>query len=169
MSGSSVNNVTPPPPSLPPKTRKLLGVETARAGSQESTGRSEQPAQTTSSNTTKRQHQLHQPATSGHQTLAESTLETRESSEASVSVVRIGPGVTRSVSSAGAARPLRTQRLTKPVRRSKSHLSPGAAGARLVTSITHGGSVTLVSLNSQEQERSATREFQPIEPDTSHR
>ena len=158
----SESGVTPPgPPSLPPKTRKLLaGAETARAGSQESTGR-EQPAQTTSTNTTKRQHHqllLSKPATSGLASDKHAALE----SEASVSVVRIGPGVTRSVSSA-VSRPVRTK-LVKPLRRSKSHLT---GGPRCVTNITHGGSVTLVSLNNQEQELS--REFQPIEPDLSSR
>ena len=160
----SESGVTPPgPPSLPPKTRKLLaGAETARAGSQESTGR-EQPAQTTSTNTTKRQHHqlLSKPATSGLASDKHAALES-EASEASVSVVRIGPGVTRSVSSA-VSRPVRTK-LVKPLRRSKSHLT---GGPRCVTNITHGGSVTLVSLNNQEQELS--REFLPIEPDLSPR
>ena len=158
------SDVTPPPPgppSLPPKTRKLLAGagETARPGSQESTGR-EPAAQTTSTNTTKRQHhQLHKPATSGHQPQPA----TLESSQASVSVVRIGPGVTRSVSSAG-SRPVRT-RVVKPLRRSKSHLTSGPG--RCVTNITHGGSVTLVSLNNQDEElrTGPSREFQPIEPD----
>lgn len=165
MSESDVTPPPPGPPSLPPKTRKLLAGpgETARAGSQESTGR-EPAAQTTSTNTTKRQHhQLHKPATSGHHTQA-----TLESSEASVSVVRIGPGVTRSVSSAG-SRPVRT-RVVKPLRRSKSHLTGGPG--RCVTNITHGGSVTLVSLNNQDTEELRTglsREFQPIEPDLSPR
>ena len=150
------------PPSLPPKTRKLLAgaQETARAGSQESTGSAEQPAQTTSTNTTKRQHHqlLSKPATSDLASDKHAALE----SEASVSVVRIGPGVTRSVSSAG-SRPVRTK-LVKPLRRSKSHLTGGPRG---VTNITHGGSVTLVSLNNQEEQLS--REFQPIEPDLSPR
>ena len=152
----------PGPPSLPPKTRKLLASgETARPGSQESTGRPEPAAQTASTNTTKRNHhQLH--TTSGHH--SEATL---ESSQASVSVVRIGPGVTRSVSSAG-SRPVRT-RVVKPVRRSKSHLTGGPG--RCVTNITHGGSVTLVSLNNQDEEprTGPSREFQPIEPDLSPR
>ena len=152
----------PGPPSLPPKTRKLLAGagETARPGSQESTGRPEPAAQTASTNTTKRNHhQLH--TTSGH---SEATL---ESSQASVSVVRIGPGVTRSVSSAG-SRPVRT-RVVKPLRRSKSHLTGGPG--RCVTNITHGGSVTLVSLNNQDEEprTGPSREFQPIEPDLSPR
>ena len=150
-------DVTPPPPLLPPKTRKLLG-ETARPGSQESTGTG--PAQTAASTNTTKRHQLQPPATSGHNQASDIRGNTLEASEASVSVVRIGPGVTRSVSSAG-ARPLRT-RAVKPLRRSKSHLT---TQGRCVTNITHGGSVTLVSLNSQEQ----SREFQPIEPDLSPR
>lgn len=80
-----------------------------------------------------------------------------------MSVVRIGPGVTRSVSSVAGSRPVRT-RVVKPLRRSKSHLT----GSRGVTNITHGGSVTLVSLNNQD-ESGLSREFQPIEPDLSPR
>ena len=77
-----------------------------------------------------------------------------------VSVVRIG-SLARSASSVGRL----GNKVTKPVRRSKSQLP--ARGNKFVTSITHGGSVTLVSLNDQEEPES--REFQPIDPDITPR
>ena len=106
-------------------------------------------------NNTKRQQQLHQ-LPSEQPEKSTNNLETFV--DTGVSVVRIGSGINRSVSNVGTR--LRT-RVPKPVRRSKSHLT----GGKYVTNITHGGSVTLVSLNSQDQ----AREFQPIEPDTTTR
>ena len=106
-------------------------------------------------NNTKRQQQLHQ-LNSEQPEKSTNNLETFV--DTGVSVVRIGSGINRSVSNVGTR--LRT-RVPKPVRRSKSHLT----GGKYVTNITHGGSVTLVRLNSQDQ----AREFQPIEPDTTTR
>ena len=78
-----------------------------------------------------------------------------------VSLVRIGaPGLNRSVSSVARL----SSKVTKPVRRSKSQLP---SNSKFVTSITHGGSVTLVSLNDHQEPES--REFLPIDPDITPR
>ena len=166
-SSSSKTMSLTPPPVLPPKTRKLVSGGQAGAGAGSSGAAQQQTAQQASSgnNTTKRQHQL-QPSTSSHSSSLES--EERILPQERVSVVRIGAvptSLSRSLSSVAATGTRLRTRVAKPVRRSKSQLT----GGKYVTNITHGGSVTLVSLNSQEQERSATREFQPIEPDTSDR
>ena len=100
------------------------------------------------SNNTKR-HQLPAGSTQLHSAL-----------DCGVSVVRIG-ALNRSASSVARL----ANKVTKPVRRSKSQLP--ARGNKFVTSITHGGSVTLVSLNDQEDPES--REFQPIDPDITPR
>ena len=76
-------------------------------------------------------------------------------------MVRIGT-LNRSASSVATRL---NNKVTKPVRRSKSQLP--TRGSKFVTSITHGGSVTLVSLNDQQEPQS--REFQPIDPDISPR
>ena len=76
-------------------------------------------------------------------------------------MVRIG-ALNRSLSSVARL----SNKVTKPVRRSKSHLPAGGRN-KFVTSITHGGSVTLVSLNDQQDPES--REFQPIDPDITPR
>ena len=148
-----------PPPVLPPKTRKLVSGGQAGAGS---SGAAQQQTaqQASSSSTTKRQHQL-QPS-HGHG----SSLETEDRilPQERVSVVRIGAvptSLSRSLSSVAATGARLRTRVAKPVRRSKSQLT----GGKYVTNITHGGSVTLVSLNSQEEEESSR--FQPIEgPET---
>ena len=140
---------------LPPKTRKLQGPGTVTlasgpgvpgpAGTSLATTGSD-TVTTGEHNTTKRQqHQLLQPA-------QESFVDD------GVSVVRIGTGINRSMSNVGSR--VRT-RVPKPVRRSKSHLT-----GKYVTNITHGGSVTLVSLNNQDD---VVREFQPIDPDITPR
>ena len=132
-----------PPPVLPPKTRKLPGVTGGAAEGQQvvrGLAGSEQ------SNNTKRHQQL--PA--GSVQLG--------------SVVRVG-ALNRSASSVGSSTARLGNKVSKPVRRSKSQLP--ARGNKFVTSITHGGSVTLVSLNDQEDPES--REFQPIDPDITPR
>ena len=152
----SLKNVSlTPPPVLPPKTRKLQGpgtVTLASASGHVQAGPGVPgPAGTTGSdtgehnNTTKRQQ---------HQLLAA----TESFVDDGVSVVRIGTGINRSMSNVGSR--VRT-RVPKPVRRSKSHLT-----GKYVTNITHGGSVTLVSLNNQDD---VVREFQPIDPDITPR
>ena len=143
ITGSSEPPQAAPPPLLPPKTlRKLPAVQAVHTG-QAVTG-SEQ------TNNTKR-HQL--PGERQGETVVDTS---------GVSVVRIGaPGLNRSVSSVGRL----SNKVTKPVRRSKSQLP--ARANKFVTSITHGGSVTLVSLNDQEDPES--REFQPIDPDITPR
>ena len=75
-----------------------------------------------------------------------------------VSVVRIGSGggLARSASSVTGSRP-RREPIAKPLRRSKSQLP----GSKFVTNITHGGSVTLVSLN-EGQNSQAPGQFHPI-------
>ena len=147
-----------PPPVLPPKTRKLVSGGQAGAGAG-SSGAAQQTAQQASSgnNTTKRQHQL-QPSTS-----QSSSLESEERilPQERVSVVRIGAvptSLSRSLSSVAATGTRLRTRVAKPVRRSKSQLT----GGKYVTNITHGGSVTLVSLNSQEEAEAGSR-FQPLE------
>ena len=147
-----------PPPVLPPKTRKLVSGGQAGAGS--SGAAQQQTAQQASSgnNTTKRQHQL-QPSTSSHSSSLES--EERILPQERVSVVRIGAvptSLSRSLSSVAATGTRLRTRVAKPVRRSKSQLT----GGKYVTNITHGGSVTLVSLNSQEEAEAGSR-FQPLE------
>ena len=160
-SSSSKTMSLTPPPVLPPKTRKLVPGGQAGAGSsgaaQQQTA---QQASSSSSSTTKRQHQL-QPS-HGHG----SSLETEDRilPQERVSVVRIGAvptSLSRSLSSVAATGARLRTRVAKPVRRSKSQLT----GGKYVTNITHGGSVTLVSLNSQEEEEASR--FQPIEgPET---
>ena len=79
-------------------------------------------------------------------------------------MVRIS-SLNRSASSVASSQARLSNKVTKPVRRSKSQLP--ARGGKFVTSITHGGSVTLVSLNDQQEPES--REFQPIDPDITPR
>ena len=67
-----------------------------------------------------------------------------------------GGGLGRSVSSVTGTSRLRREPIAKPVRRSKSQLP----GAKFVTNITHGGSVTLVSLN--EGQTRVPGQFHPI-------
>lgn len=100
--------------------------------------------------------------TTKRQQLNQSLSESEDTFEG-VSVVRIGgaTGIHRSQSNVGTN--LRS-RVSKPVRRSKSHLQ---GGGKYVTSITHGGSVTLVSLNNQDND--VSRQFKPIDPDISNR
>ena len=148
-----------PPPVLPPKTRKLVSGGQAGAGAGSSGAAQQQTAQQASSgnNTTKRQHQL-QPSSS-HSSSLES--EERILPQERVSVVRIGAvptSLSRSLSSVAATGTRLRTRVAKPVRRSKSQLT----GGKYVTNITHGGSVTLVSLNSQEEAEAGSR-FQPLE------
>ena len=157
-SSSSKTMSLTPPPVLPPKTRKLVSGGQAGAGS--SGAAQQQTAQQASSgnNTTKRQHQL-QPSTSSHSSSLES--EERILPQERVSVVRIGAvptSLSRSLSSVAATGTRLRTRVAKPVRRSKSQLT----GGKYVTNITHGGSVTLVSLNSQEEAEAGSR-FQPLE------
>ena len=162
-SSSSKTMSLTPPPVLPPKTRKLVSGGQAGAGAG-SSGAAQQTAQQASSsgnNTTKRQHQL-QPSTSSHSSHS-SSLESEERilPQERVSVVRIGAvptSLSRSLSSVAATGTRLRTRVAKPVRRSKSQLT----GGKYVTNITHGGSVTLVSLNSQEEAEAGSR-FQPLE------
>ena len=142
ITGSSEPPQAAPPPLLPPKTlRKLPAVQAVHTG-QAVTG-SEQ------TNNTKR-HQL--PGERQGETVVDTS---------GVSVVRIGaPGLNRSVSSVARL----SSKVTKPVRRSKSQLP---SNSKFVTSITHGGSVTLVSLNDHQEPES--REFLPIDPDITPR
>ena len=157
-SSSSKTMSLTPPPVLPPKTRKLVSGGQAGAGAGSSGAAQQQTAQQASSsgnNTTKRQHQL-QPSHS-------SSLESQERilPQERVSVVRIGAvptSLSRSLSSVAATGTRLRTRVAKPVRRSKSQLT----GGKYVTNITHGGSVTLVSLNSQEEAEAGSR-FQPLE------
>ena len=159
-SSSSKTMSLTPPPVLPPKTRKLVSGGQAGAGAG-SSGAAQQTAQQASSsgnNTTKRQHQL-QPSHSSHSSSLES--EERILPQERVSVVRIGAvptSLSRSLSSVAATGTRLRTRVAKPVRRSKSQLT----GGKYVTNITHGGSVTLVSLNSQEEAEAGSR-FQPLE------
>ena len=158
-SSSSKTMSLTPPPVLPPKTRKLVSGGQAGAGAGSSGAAQQQTAQQASSgnNTTKRQHQL-QPSTS-HSSSLES--EERILPQERVSVVRIGAvptSLSRSLSSVAATGSRLRTRVAKPVRRSKSQLT----GGKYVTNITHGGSVTLVSLNSQEEAEAGSR-FQPLE------
>ena len=158
-SSSSKTMSLTPPPVLPPKTRKLVSGGQAGAGAGSSGAAQQQTAQQASSgnNTTKRQHQL-QPITS-HSSSLES--EERILPQERVSVVRIGAvptSLSRSLSSVAATGTRLRTRVAKPVRRSKSQLT----GGKYVTNITHGGSVTLVSLNSQEEAEAGSR-FQPLE------
>ena len=159
-SSSSKTMSLTPPPVLPPKTRKLVSGGQAGAGAGSSGAAQQQTAQQASSgnNTTKRQHQL-QPSTSSHSSSLES--EERILPQERVSVVRIGAvptSLSRSLSSVAATGARLRTRVAKPVRRSKSQLT----GGKYVTNITHGGSVTLVSLNSQEEAEAGSR-FQPLE------
>ena len=159
-SSSSKTMSLTPPPVLPPKTRKLVSGGQAGAGAGSSGAAQQQTAQQASSgnNTTKRQHQL-QPSTSSHSSSLES--EERILPQERVSVVRIGAvptSLSRSLSSVAATGTRLRTRVAKPVRRSKSQLT----GGKYVTNITHGGSVTLVSLNSQEEAEAGSR-FQPLE------
>ena len=158
-SSSSKTMSLTPPPVLPPKTRKLVSGGQAGAGSggaaQQQTA---QQASSSGNNTTKRQHQL-QPSHSSHSSSLES--EERILPQERVSVVRIGAvptSLSRSLSSVAATGTRLRTRVAKPVRRSKSQLT----GGKYVTNITHGGSVTLVSLNSQEEAEAGSR-FQPLE------
>ena len=159
-SSSSKTMSLTPPPVLPPKTRKLVSGGQAGAGAGSSGAAQQQTAQQASSsgnNTTKRQHQL-QPSSS-HSSSLES--EERILPQERVSVVRIGAvptSLSRSLSSVAATGTRLRTRVAKPVRRSKSQLT----GGKYVTNITHGGSVTLVSLNSQEEAEAGSR-FQPLE------
>ena len=159
-SSSSKTMSLTPPPVLPPKTRKLVSGGQAGAGAGSSGAAQQQTAQQASSgnNTTKRQHQL-QPSPSSHSSSLES--EERILPQERVSVVRIGAvptSLSRSLSSVAATGTRLRTRVAKPVRRSKSQLT----GGKYVTNITHGGSVTLVSLNSQEEAEAGSR-FQPLE------
>ena len=182
LSSSSVKSIKnvnmTPPPVLPPKTRKLqsgTGLQTAGQVVQTSerqvtttngaVGTGATSATGSSSgehNITKRQHQLLLQQKGSNQ-------ETFVDDGVSVSVVRIGPGsgsgINRSVSSVGTIGSRARTRVPKPVRRSKSHLT-GGGNSKYVTNITHGGSVTLVSLNNQDD---VVREFQPIDPDITPR
>ena len=79
--------------------------------------------------------------------------------------MRIG-ALTRSASSVASSVARPNNKVSKPVRRSKSQLPAGVKN-KFITSITHGGSVTLVSLNDQQEPES--REFQPIDPDITPR
>ena len=101
--------------------------------------------------------------TKRHQLLAAGSTDSQQHSplDSGVSVVRIGT-LNRSASSVATRL---DNKVSKPVRRSKSQLP--ARGNKFVTSITHGGSVTLVSLNDQQDPES--REFQPIDPDITPR
>ena len=159
-SSSSKTMSLTPPPVLPPKTRKLVPGGQAGAGSSGAAQQQTAQQASSSSSTTKRQHQL-QPS-HGHG----SSLETEDRilPQERVSVVRIGAvptSLSRSLSSVAATGARLRTRVAKPVRRSKSQLT----GGKYVTNITHGGSVTLVSLNSQEEEEASR--FQPIEgPET---
>ena len=158
-SSSSKTMSLTPPPVLPPKTRKLVSGGQAGAGS--SGAAQQQTAQQASSgnNTTKRQHQLQPSTSSSHSSSLES--EERILPQERVSVVRIGAvptSLSRSLSSVAATGTRLRTRVAKPVRRSKSQLT----GGKYVTNITHGGSVTLVSLNSQEEAEAGGR-FQPLE------
>ena len=163
-SSSSKTMSLTPPPVLPPKTRKLVSGGQAGAGAGSSGAAQQQTAQQASSsgnNTTKRQHQL-QPSHSSHSSHS-SSLESEERilPQERVSVVRIGAvptSLSRSLSSVAATGTRLRTRVAKPVRRSKSQLT----GGKYVTNITHGGSVTLVSLNSQEEAEAGSR-FQPLE------
>ena len=164
-SSSSKTMSLTPPPVLPPKTRKLVSGGQAGAGAGSGGAAQQQTAQQASSsgnNTTKRQHQLLLQQKGSNQ-------ETFVDDGVSVSVVRIGPGsgsgINRSVSSVGTIGSRARTRVPKPVRRSKSHLT-GGGNSKYVTNITHGGSVTLVSLNNQDD---IVREFQPIDPDITPR
>ena len=161
-SSSSKTMSLTPPPVLPPKTRKLVSGGQAGAGAGSSGAAQQQTAQQASSgnNTTKRQHQLQpSPSHSSHSSSLES--EERILPQERVSVVRIGAvptSLSRSLSSVAATGTRLRTRVAKPVRRSKSQLT----GGKYVTNITHGGSVTLVSLNSQEEAEAGSR-FQPLE------
>ena len=157
-SSSSKTMSLTPPPVLPPKTRKLVSGGQAGAGSSGAAQQTAQQASSSGNNTTKRQHQL-QPSTSSHSSSLES--EERILPQERVSVVRIGAvptSLSRSLSSVAATGTRLRTRVAKPVRRSKSQLT----GGKYVTNITHGGSVTLVSLNSQEEAEAGSR-FQPLE------
>ena len=157
-SSSSKTMSLTPPPVLPPKTRKLVSGGQAGAGSSGAAQQTAQQASSSGNNTTKRQHQL-QPSTSSHSSSLES--EERILPQERVSVVRIGAvptSLSRSLSSVAATGARLRTRVAKPVRRSKSQLT----GGKYVTNITHGGSVTLVSLNSQEEAEAGSR-FQPLE------
>ena len=145
---------TPPPPLLPPKTRKLPGV--AQAGLTPLSGQVVTGSQ--QGNNTKR-HQLPAEAAT-----LEPVLHSHLLDSPGVSVVRIS-SLNRSASSVASSQARLSNKVTKPVRRSKSQLP--ARGGKFVTSITHGGSVTLVSLNDQQEPES--REFQPIDPDITPR
>ena len=182
LSSSSVKSIKnvnmTPPPVLPPKTRKLqsgIGLQTVGQVVQTSdrqvtttngalgTGASSATGSSSGEqNITKRQHQLLLQQKGSNQ-------ETFVDDGVSVSVVRIGPGsgsgINRSVSSVGTIGSRARTRVPKPVRRSKSHLT-GGGNSKYVTNITHGGSVTLVSLNNQDD---VVREFQPIDPDITPR
>ena len=157
-SSSSKTMSLTPPPVLPPKTRKLVSGGQAGAGSSGAAQQTAQQASSSGNNTTKRQHQL-QPSHSSHSSSLES--EERILPQERVSVVRIGAvptSLSRSLSSVAATGARLRTRVAKPVRRSKSQLT----GGKYVTNITHGGSVTLVSLNSQEEAEAGSR-FQPLE------
>ena len=176
LSSSSNNNS--PPPVLPPKTRKLqqlTAVQTSKTSpnqpdqsptTPDSLGKQQtgtnsaaaatgapQSAQVRATSITKRQLG---PSDKVDSHLQETFVDD------GVSIVRIGqPGsnLNRSASSVTQSRVKHS--IAKPVRRSKSQLP----GSKFVTNITHGGSVTLVSLNDELQ----SREFHPIDPDLTPR
>merc|ERR1712045_1052440 len=67
----------------------------------------------------------------------------------------------RSTSSVADRRPKTRPPIAKPVRRSKSQHISAYKGGSFVTSIQHGGSVTLVSLGGENTANGASRTDQP--------
>ena len=173
LSSSSNNNS--PPPVLPPKTRKLQQLTAGQTSKTSQNQADQSPAtpdslgkQQTGTNSAAAATGAHQTAqvratsTTKRQLSSSDKLENSHLQETfvddGVSIVRIGQPTSNLNRSASSVTQSRVKHaIAKPVRRSKSQLP----GSKFVTNITHGGSVTLVSLNDELQ----TKDFHPIDPD----